>query len=290
MTIEIKGAHPLADLFPMMTKQELHALADDIKANGLRETIKVSEDGLIVDGRNRHEACKIAKVEPDYEIVNGDASNMIVSANIFRRHMTKGQIAILAVVAELGITLPEDDVSPGGKDDRVPREQKKYDYQKQAHKRVEGLVSATVIKTAADIVCWAPDLARVILSTGDGWRQAREVANERSKAANSEEKRKELLAEDSPELLAQVSEDGITLAEAWRLRESRLREERETRVRLTGYLVQRVTPLLEKSNVQELVESYDPTLTERPIGIAELDEAISYLQALRSEMKRQKKG
>jgi hypothetical protein len=130
----------------------------------------------------------------------------------------------------------------------------------------------------------------VILNTGEGWKEAQETAQERSKAANSEEARKAVLAEDSPELLAQVSEDGITLAEAWRLRESRIREERDTRVRHTGYLVDRVTPLLGKSNPQELIELYDPELTSRKIGIAELDEAISYLQALRAEMKRQRKG
>jgi len=288
MTPTIKGIHPLADLFPMMSKQELAALADDIKANGLREPIKVTTEGLIVDGRNRQAACALAKVEPVYETVNGDAGDRIISANVFRRHMTKGQIAILAVVAELGISLV--DGPSEGRDGQALRGPKKYDYRLHAHKRVEGLVSARVIKTAVEIVRWAPDHALGILESGQGWKDAQLVADERAKIANSEEKRREVLAADSPELLAQVSDDGITLAEAWRLREARLKQDRERHQRLTGYLVDRVKSLLNKTDAQELVENYDPEYATKPIGIAELDEAISYLQALRSEMKRQKKG
>lgn len=290
MATQISGVHPLADLFPMMYRQELEALADDIKANGLREPIAITANGLIIDGRNRQAACELAKVEPRYQEVNGQAADLIVSANIMRRHMTKGQIAILAVVAERGITLPGSNEQLNRAVDDAVQPQKKYDYQRLAHKRVEGLVSAPVIKDAAEIVRWAPDYARIILDTGHGWNDAFATAKERSKAANNEEQRRRILAEDSPELLAQVSDDGLTLAEAWRIRESRIKQGREQRARLTGYLVDRVAPLLNKSNPQELVENYDPALATRPVGVAELDEAIVYLQALRSEMKRQKKG
>lgn len=289
-TTPISGVHPLADLFPMMSKQELQALADDIKANGLREPISITADGLIVDGRNRNAACELAKVKPHYVQVNGDAGNLILSANIFRRHMTKGQIAILAVCAELGLTLPEDDSVPKTEVDRRPQDGKKYDYQRQAHKRVEKLVSLSVIDTASRIVRWAPDHARAILDTGEGWTEARHVAEVRSNEAHSEQNRIRIMQEDSPELLVQVREDKLKLAEAWRIRESRIREERDKRSRLTGYLVDRVTPLLGKTDPKELVELYDPKLASREIGVAELDEAIAYLNSIRSEMKRQKKG
>jgi len=58
--------HPAADLFPMMKADELDALADDIKANGQQQPIAVHRD-LVLDGRNRLEACRRAGVPPIYQ-------------------------------------------------------------------------------------------------------------------------------------------------------------------------------------------------------------------------------
>ena len=49
--------HPAAELFPLMTEEELIELANDIRENGLQEPI-VLLDGLIIDGRNRWLACE----------------------------------------------------------------------------------------------------------------------------------------------------------------------------------------------------------------------------------------
>ena len=51
--IEIVGAHPYADRFPMLPEDELQRLAEDIRENGQRSPIMVSLDGLILDGKNR---------------------------------------------------------------------------------------------------------------------------------------------------------------------------------------------------------------------------------------------
>ncbi|MCC7234893.1 MAG: ParB N-terminal domain-containing protein [Bryobacterales bacterium] len=59
-------AHPAAELFPMMTEAELRQLAEDIKAHGLADPITML-DGMILDGRNRFEACKRAGVDLRYE-------------------------------------------------------------------------------------------------------------------------------------------------------------------------------------------------------------------------------
>ncbi len=45
--------HPVANIFPLMGEAELDALAEDIRANGLREPVWLHRDGRIVDGRNR---------------------------------------------------------------------------------------------------------------------------------------------------------------------------------------------------------------------------------------------
>ena len=55
---------------------------------------------VLIDGRNRREVCRRAGVVPDYVLLDGqDPVTYILSANINRRHMTKGQQA--SVVAEV---------------------------------------------------------------------------------------------------------------------------------------------------------------------------------------------
>jgi ParB-like chromosome segregation protein Spo0J len=56
--------HPIADLFPMMTDEELANLAADIKANGLIHPVVLDKNGVLLDGRNRDRACQIAGIEP----------------------------------------------------------------------------------------------------------------------------------------------------------------------------------------------------------------------------------
>jgi hypothetical protein len=55
--------HPAADLFPMMSPEELQEFAADIVKNGQRHPI-VLQNGVLLYGRNRLAACKLAKVEP----------------------------------------------------------------------------------------------------------------------------------------------------------------------------------------------------------------------------------
>ena len=47
--------HPIANLFPLMDDASLAELADDIKAHGLKEWIKLWQD-KVIDGRNRYHA------------------------------------------------------------------------------------------------------------------------------------------------------------------------------------------------------------------------------------------
>jgi hypothetical protein len=52
---------------------------------------------MLIDGRNRLEACQRAGVEPDFEQINGiDPIAFILSSNDKRRHMNKGQRAMIA--------------------------------------------------------------------------------------------------------------------------------------------------------------------------------------------------
>ncbi|MDU6694292.1 MAG: ParB N-terminal domain-containing protein [Enterococcus faecalis] len=92
---EINGVHPYADKFPMLPQAELEELAQSIRDNGLRQPIVVTVDGLILDGRNRFQACRMAGVEPETVVYEGsDLAEYVLDANITRRNMSTGQRAM----------------------------------------------------------------------------------------------------------------------------------------------------------------------------------------------------
>jgi hypothetical protein len=89
--------HPAAAVFPRMTASALQELADSIRASGLCFAITRDKDGLILDGRNRLEACEIAGVAPRFETYTGnDPVGFIISANLKRRHLNESQRALIA--------------------------------------------------------------------------------------------------------------------------------------------------------------------------------------------------
>lgn len=90
-------SHPYAKLFPLITGKELEDLAADIDANGLNEAI-VTYQGMILDGRNRFEACALIGKKPKYVAFGGsdkDALAYVLSANLHRRHLTESQRAMV---------------------------------------------------------------------------------------------------------------------------------------------------------------------------------------------------
>jgi ParB-like chromosome segregation protein Spo0J len=97
----------------MLPEDELQALADDIKANGLLHPIIIDAEGVLIDGRNRLTACEIAQVEPRWEMLGErKAKAVIASANLARRDLNKGQKAIL-----LAMIYPEPERGRGKKDE-----------------------------------------------------------------------------------------------------------------------------------------------------------------------------
>ena len=89
--------HPACTVFPQLSDDELHDLADDIAVNGLRNPI-VLWQGKILDGRNRYLACKIAEVEPRFtEFEGDDPIGWVISQNLQRRHLTASQKAVVAL-------------------------------------------------------------------------------------------------------------------------------------------------------------------------------------------------
>jgi hypothetical protein len=130
---DVLKIHPAADLFPRMSPDELKALGEDIKKNGLREQVKVISTwskplngfdpateltNVLIDGRNRLDAMEAAGINlfrtdgqlenSHFRAISGkviDPYAYVVSANIHRRHLTAEQKR--EVIAKLIKAAPE---------------------------------------------------------------------------------------------------------------------------------------------------------------------------------------
>ena len=89
--------HPLAELFPMMTADEIRALAVDVKEHGLLERVTLYE-GKVLDGRNRYTACaRWRRNRFRRWVCSGDTPlSFVLSKNGSRRNLTTGQRAMIA--------------------------------------------------------------------------------------------------------------------------------------------------------------------------------------------------
>jgi ParB-like chromosome segregation protein Spo0J len=92
--------HPYAELFPALKEKELQELAEDIKVNGLQQSIDTDQRNRIVDGRNRLTACELVKTTPKFQSHNFDSDRdvlaFVLSRNLHRRHLSESQRACIA--------------------------------------------------------------------------------------------------------------------------------------------------------------------------------------------------
>jgi hypothetical protein len=121
--------HPAADLFPLMSKDELRELGEDIKQRGLQSPIAMYKDKLL-DGRNRLDSMELVGVKFGFmaergretknkffyleacdgsNVLDGDAAiithfdgdpyDFVVSLNLRRRHLNVEQRRELLITA-----------------------------------------------------------------------------------------------------------------------------------------------------------------------------------------------
>ncbi len=93
-----------ADIFPFLSAEKFKLLAASIKKNGLLEPILLLPDGLILNGRNRYQACIEVGVEPRFATYEGrvDEEGLFVYAEgqLVARQMSP--IEIIAASEKLG--------------------------------------------------------------------------------------------------------------------------------------------------------------------------------------------
>ena len=209
---------PVADLFPMIPQDELAELAEDIKENGQQEPIVIQEIGeewMLIDGRNRLAACKIAEVEPIYRILEGDPTAYILSANVHRRHLTKGQQAMAVALA-----YPNDGERGRGK-------------KSLANNDFSG-VSSGYVRQARFVLRHCRDKAEEVLRNAHypltkAYEEAQGIVEQqkRDEEARQERIRKlDILRQEFPDLAALVDDQRLGLPEAIAAGDQRREEER----------------------------------------------------------------
>lgn len=208
--------HPAADIFPMLSHDELMELADDIAENGLREPIvlqKIDEEVLLIDGRNRRAACEMAKIQPAYRWLHDeDTAAFIFSTNIARRHLTAGQ--------------------------RAMAHARLYPVARHGGARVKGQVDSVnlncdkaSLSRARFILSHAPMKADEVMSGIMSLNAAyEEVKTERARREVEDQRLSELVTHH-PDLATMVAEGQLSLGEA--IAASRKRDE-EDRHRIAG--------------------------------------------------------
>ena len=88
--------HEFANIFPELTDDRLAELAQDIREQGLLDKIALYED-KILDGRGRYRACRMAEVEPEFDVFTGaDPLAYVASRNQHRRDLDPSQRAMVA--------------------------------------------------------------------------------------------------------------------------------------------------------------------------------------------------
>ena len=217
--------HPAAAVFPMLADDELRELAADIAANGLHHDIALDSEGRIVDGRNRYAACRIAGVEPTFVTVPPDTDVLayILSENIRRRHLTKGQQAM--AIAEL-LTL-EEGKRTGAR-----------------ARTLESNVSEGHVSQATTIRRYASDLAPKVLAGTEPFDSAYQVARTRKRQhddeqaaaereANTDRIELERLRRVAPDIAADVPHR-LSVREAVALHASRESAAREQRISMAS--------------------------------------------------------
>nr|WP_234333653.1 ParB N-terminal domain-containing protein [Streptomyces viridochromogenes] len=259
-------SHPTASLIPLLDEDELAALAHDIQENGLLQPIVLDRQGRVLDGRGRLAACERVGMEPVFVTFEGDTPDVyVLSVNLRRRSLTKGQSAMITVKAR--------SVSEQG--GRSGSEQSARSVSEQLG------VALAVMGRASTVLQHAPDLVDPVISGDMGLDEAYAVARQNKAQADSDEAQLARLREEDAQLADRVAAQELTLQGAWAERKARVEEDLRQR-RVATQLLCEVLPSLAQVRGSRTFALYDPELA--PPGRAVTRKVIEHAATALAEM------
>jgi hypothetical protein len=246
----ITGVHPVADLFPMLDGEDLADLAASIAERGQEHPIVLDKEGRILDGRNRFAVCEQLGIEPIVTTYDGDdPDGYALAVNLARRHLTKGQRAMIAS-GLLRSNNRQTDVAgtAGASQARISQ--------------------AKVVREYADHLV-DPVIAGAV-TLNDAYAEARKKKAEKQSAterAADAEAALEELREKAPDLATRVIEEEITLTMAVAEHKEREHWARENAKQANSALATAITVLgrvTEPAGRELAIRQWDPDLCETP--------------------------
>lgn len=223
--IEITGIHPYADMYPMLSPDEITALADDIKTVGQRQPIMVDTTGRILDGRNRFAACQQAEVEPTVKVYEGeDLADYVISMNTLRRNQSTGARAMSTARVLYAAGRRENGRWRRGSVD-IGESPNKHTWQ--WNLKLCGFILDHAPHLAADVVNGLP-LNKAYEQACEQRDKERRKLEEQQRLAQEEAEAKTFIEQTDPALAARVGQQGSdiqTYVEAQRIWEARNRAE-----------------------------------------------------------------
>jgi hypothetical protein len=273
--------HPVAELFPMMSEQELDDLAASIKSAGLLNPIVLDTDGTLIDGRNREEACKRAKIVPKYTVLDGeDVETFIFAKNASRRHMMKGQLAMAVVKAH--------ELSSPGLLKEESRSGKRSGLKAQLAHKVG--VGRDLISDAVLVLEYASELIDSVIAGPTSLKDAHKEAEDREAAANSAEEQMKVLRAEANDLADLVAEERMKLSEAlgvMRQRKQKAKEEVESTTRqfsqCIGFLSPRAYTI--EQYIEYICDHVDLRITSEDASFENLDSCLKVCSGVIKNLK-----
>ncbi|MFE1286328.1 hypothetical protein [Streptomyces sp. NPDC058751] len=245
----------------MLEPDELLDLAESIKTGGLYKEIVLDTDGVLLDGRNRLAACKIAGVEPRFTTYTGDNPRaLIFSNNVVRQHIAKGQQAMITAMA----------CSFSG-------------HSLRGLAKTHGL-SRTRLSAANVVLQHSPHLAEQVRIGAFPLDAAYDIAREHKAQADALQEKRNRLTENAPDLAKQVAGGHLTLDNAITTLEER---QEQTRIRkqiaeadelrlADGHTTPPLTQLAERGDItwHQADQQAEQYLTHRQSAIHHTQQAI----------------
>jgi hypothetical protein len=181
-----------------------HHAPDGLGDSLLVIDVFLDQEGLngpvLIDGRNRREACRRVSVIPDYVLLDGqDPVAYILSANINRRHLSKGQRAML-----IAMLYPDPGERGRGKKSLLSKDFNVTQLE----------FSGSRLSQARTVLRYAPDLLDSVRIGAMTLNKAYEEARLRKGRAETYESRFNALKAAAPDLADLVVEERLTLEEA----------------------------------------------------------------------------